>query len=553
MKEWYREKYSFGVSFLYGKAFLLWLSVKSSCMGDMFPLEILNETDLLTGFIDIIELITFALLYNIILRGGCFLILKLPEKFLHGTGLDRYSYLRSVPMALEISLDICPIAILLLNTVSYLKYYHNELMLADYLRIIAVNIALIIVELILINIRCKITEFSGLYNKIVCKRDFRDVSIMFADGHQIINTWSLLPGNYSNGTVEICSLQILNNKMNVSIEESLLLFNRALVYLSHELRDEELCIVFKKILENPQCNFLIIVKNENLIDSYKDIITELPSQYLPRIVEYDLPIYDHDTMLHILSEYYVYPAMNFVYSQGFVYKGVELSWFKNIRLGPKIVQDMIYIMFRQEAPLRSLYIVFDIIDLMQRLVLAFYAPQTKEWMKKASRNIGNLFHMVTYLEKYGAPLESRIIDMNTCITIPEQYELIKKYMPNYILPESNLTYRDITYLCAMLRNALRGHGSIINSDIPEMFKLLFSLLLADYYILGLDQMKITTMGEKVIGTYCGKERMLSPFLLFIDSKTLIFNNARKGNMDCNKMEYLDYLDGSTFIQEIDWT
>ena len=547
MKEWYRKKYGFG-GYLLGNAPLLWIAIKSNCMGDMFPLEVLKGTDLLTDFIVFMELITFILLYYITLRGVLFLIQKLPENLLHGSGLDWYSYLRSVPMVLEISLNICPIAILLLNTVSYLTYYRNRLMLDDYLRIIAVNIAFVIVELIIIDSRCKIKTFSEIYNKIVYKHDFRDVSIMFADDRQIINTWSLLPGNYLSGTVELCSLQILNKNMNVSIEDSLLLFNRALVYLSHESRDEQLCIVFKKILENPQCNFLIIVKNENLIDSYKDIITELPSQYLPRIVEYDLPIYDHDTMLHILSEYYVYPAMSFVYSQGFVYKDVELSWFRNVRLGPKIVQDMLYIMFRQEAPLRSLYIVFDIIDLMQRLVLAFYAPQTKEWMKKASRNIGNLFQMVTYLEKYEAPLESRIIDINLYITISDQYELIKKYMPNYLLPESNITYRDITYLCAMLRNALRGHGSIINSDIPEMFKLLFSLLLADYYILRLDEMRITTIGEKVIGSYCGKERVLSPFLMFIDGKKLFFNNVRNGN----KMEYIDYLDGSTFILENDW-
>ena len=543
MKEWYKKRFGFGIYFLL-KVFLLRFAITSNNMGDMFPLEVLKSTEYWKDFFAFLKLVIVVLLYY---RGGLFLIQRLPEKFLHGSGLDRYSYLRSAPMILEISLNIFPIVLLLLNTVSYLKYYRSELIFNDYLRIIAVNIAVIIIEVFLADFCYKISEVTGIYDKIVCKHDFRNVSIMFADNHQIINTWSLLPGRIMSGIAEICSLHILNNKMNVSLEDSLFLFNRALVYISHESQDEQLYIVFKKILENPQCNFFIIAKNEKLLDSYKDIITELPSQYLPRIVEFELPLYDHDTMLHIMSECYVYPAMSFVYSQGFVYEGAELSWFKNVRQGPKIVQDMLYIMFRQEAPLKSLYIVFDIIDLMQRLVLAFYAPQTKEWMKKASRNIGNLFQMVTYLEKYEAPLESRIIDMDTHITISDQYELIKKYLPNYMLPESNLTYRDITYLCAMLRNALRGHGSIIDSDIPEMFKLLFSLLLADYYILRLDDMRITTIGDKVMGYYCGQERMLSPFLLFIDGKKLIFNNVRKGN----KIEYLDYLDGSTVTLEND--
>ena len=66
--------------------------------------------------------------------------------------------------------------------------------------------------------------------------------------------------------------------------------------------------------------------------------------------------------------------------------------------------------------------------------------------------------------------------------------LIKKYLADYEVSGYEMNYADIIYLCARLRNAIRGHGTVAEDDMKNMMILLFKLVLVLHYVLELEKM-----------------------------------------------------------------
>ena len=415
-----------------------------------------------------------------------------------------------------------------------------------------------------------------------------------------VSSYSLLPyivffkiDYIENASILFCSSEIdlFSEQNNAAISFSD--FYRCLIYLSEQQKNDNILLWIRRLGKTPHISVLFAFEHKKAYISYKDEIDELKKSNPVSLLFLPRPVYDIQTLSDHLKNYKLDKGIQFVDPVR------TISWsnnlcniYYNIYRAPKIVRIMIRKVFHELEPLAGLYAMFDLIDFMNRLVFAFYAPDNIEWYQRESnsRKIGNLLAMMSYIEEKGAEIlgyeypksfkrhtryagkRNVVVDQ---VFTDEQKEIIKHYLVKYEFPVSGkMNYGDITYICANIRNAIRGHGNVSYRDIPMLQKLVFTLFLLDYYILEIDKMFFSdkysfgsayVMGEHLDGTYimgeygqykdimipCYDEHKHQKnrdpeFIIMMDDKLLLFNNCIKNNekgKHAYSWEYIDYISG----------
>lgn len=487
--------------------------------------------------------IVFFFLFFVFLKLVSMVVMHLPKSMVNGNGKNKFSYLLTIPAIFDFMVCMSPPLILFVRTIKYISKKEMGLQSNQVTFLAAAIIVSLIIAIVFFVFKYRIRFLSSLYRRTVKEREYSDAWMSISDNNEEVNTWALLPDSDKKRITVICSGGILNDP-NSCPDEMVPGFNKLIININRNRKVAEIEKAFRLLYDYPYVDGLIITQDAEYLNNYKSEMAKFPLNCGCRIIEYKKPVYTTGEYTKILQSHYRYPALYYADCSRIFENDDEFDRLKKVQKGPNIIRDMLYIMFRQKESLASMYIIFDIIDLMQRLLLAFYAPQEKKWFKSASRNIGNIFQMVTYLERFGAPLETTKLGLDSSNIILKYGDTVQKYIKNYEFSSESLTYREITYMCGILRNVLRGHGSVLSSDIKSLIPLLLSLMLADYQILGLDKMKIDYSGTDVVMCYMGEKKNVSPFLINESNRLLVFNNISKDNNGNGVMEYVDYINGT---------
>lgn len=266
----------------------------------------------------------------------------------------------------------------------------------------------------------------------------------------------------------------------------------------------------------------------------------------------------------------------------------------NIGNSPLISLNFMKKILNELDTLSGIYALFDYIDLLYRISLAYVQPWRKErgnnenrvieysdtfaemspslsiedpciaWLKKHGREIGNLIKMGNYIED---DVLNRKIDISSSsITTREIFsdilseaerKIIHKYLLHVSIDYNRAATDTIVYLTANLRNVIRGHGYFDFTDAETLFKLVFKLALLNSHILSPDNLNldihdtVVWSGETNLYMVSGKAHngeyvCLSPFLVATESgNILVFNNWSE-----NMIEYINYLDGTIILPSI---
>lgn len=405
-----------------------------------------------------------------------------------------------------------------------------------------------------------------------------------------ISSFSLLPlieflkQDYrESASIVFCGYDIETISTKNSIDISFSDFYRCLIYLSEESVSDNIALWLRRIGMFPHISVLFAFERKNIYMIYKDEIDELRKTNPVDLLFLPGPVYDILTLSNHLKKYTMKKGIQFVDPvRNIFWSELLRNIYSKLSVSPKLIRIMLRKVFYDLEPMAGLYAMFDMIDLINRLVFSFYAPENSEWyqVESNSRKIGNLFAMMTYIEDKQAgflgeeiPKSMRTYTRfagNRCVMVNQVFtdegkKIIKRYLVNYDFPESGkMNYGDITFLCANLRNAIRGHGSILYEEIPSLQKLIFTLFLMDYHILEIDKMKFKYINHSddihIIGKY-GKyktniiryydERSFQKiekldFILNLNDKLLFFNNCIKINdkgISTYRWEYVDYISG----------
>lgn len=336
------------------------------------------------------------------------------------------------------------------------------------------------------------------------------------DSEKYISSFSLLP--YIAVTITSVrdslpvvysenDLEFLNKKYDSCL--SYLNFNKCLFYLTGNKRDNKIVERMNEVKRFPHIKCVFLLENKIAFNLYKEEINDIQKTSIVHIIYLESPVFDMLTLSKYIGNINVsFNVRNINIPRKIIDNGFLRERYFDISEGPQIVKMILSKIFNELEPLAGIYALFDLIDLMLRLSLAFYAPKEKSWYysKSNSRKIGNLFTMTTLLEKenaffLGKKLPKNIqtyweyegmrkVDMHD-ILVEEEIILIRKYLANYSLPETNMNYAEVIYLCEHLRNAIRAHGSVASDDMWDAMTLVFKLVLALFYILAIEQMRFT--------------------------------------------------------------
>lgn len=161
-----------------------------------------------------------------------------------------------------------------------------------------------------------------------------------------------------------------------------------------------------------------------------------------------------------------------------------MSAYMSIGGGPKLCLDFMKTILNNLDTLPAIYALFDYIDLQYRIAISYISTTSYGWLKKNSRNIGNLFHMAELIEEdilKPNHSQGRVFvspdELFQDILTTGDLSLVRKYLPNYEIDNSRPAYETVIYLTASLRNVLRGHGMLEISDANALFSLVFKLAL----------------------------------------------------------------------------
>ncbi len=239
--------------------------------------------------------------------------------------------------------------------------------------------------------------------------------------------------------------------------------------------------------------------------------------------------------------------------------------------GPKLCLDFLKMIINKLETLPAIYALFDYIDLLYRISIAYAREPDYKWMKKQGCIVGNIRVMATIImDKVLAPnLSDKKIKIgeksivSTVFTDREQ-ALVRKYLPNYQEDSTRRVYYTIVYLTSSLRNVLRGHGYFDTKDADDLYRLVFKLTLMNMHILASSDIHLKVSDQVVWldgcfkyyavigGDQSKKAKQLSPFLVASENgDILVFNNWCKMNSqhDSEQIEYINYLDGTLVLPE----
>lgn len=239
--------------------------------------------------------------------------------------------------------------------------------------------------------------------------------------------------------------------------------------------------------------------------------------------------------------------------------------------GPEICLDFLKIITNKLETLPAIYALFDYVDLLYRISIAYAIEPDYRWIKKHWRIVGNVTVMATIVESkvLSSNLSAGKIKIGANATIHNVFSdneqaLIRKYLPNYQEDRSRPVYDTVVYLTASLRNVLRGHGYFDTKDADDLYRLVFKLALMNMHILAINEVHLVTV-EQVIwvdgclkyyavvgGNQSEQAKQLSPFLVASENGNILaFNNRykAKGAHDGEQIEYINYLDGTVVLPE----
>lgn len=239
--------------------------------------------------------------------------------------------------------------------------------------------------------------------------------------------------------------------------------------------------------------------------------------------------------------------------------------------GPGICLDFLKMITNKLETLPAIYALFDYVDLLYRISIAYAIEPDYRWIKKHWRVVGNVTVMATIVESkvLSSNLSAGKIKIGANATIHNVFSdseqaLIRKYLPNYQEDRSRPIYDTVVYLTASLRNVLRGHGYFDTKDADDLYRLVFKLALMNMHILAINEVHLATV-EQVVwvdgslkyyavvgGNQSEQAKKLSPFLVASENGNILaFNNRHKakGQHDGEQLEYINYLDGTVVLPE----
>lgn len=380
-----------------------------------------------------------------------------------------------------------------------------------------------------------------------------------------------LPIVYSENDIEF-----FNKKYDSCL--SYLNFNKCLFYLAGNKRDSKIVEWMNEVKRVPHMKCVFMLENKMALDLYKEEINDIQKTSMIHIIYVEKPIFDILTLSKYIGNINVsFNARNIDIPRKIMDNGFLRERYLDIHKGPQVVTIMLSKIFNELEPLAGIYALFDMMDLMLRLSFAFYAPKEKNWYYNESngRKMGNLNEMTTLLEKKEAFFLGKKLPENIQalwdyegmrkvyiheILTEEEILLIRRYLANYSIPETEMNYAGVIYLCRQLRNAIRGHGSVASDDMWDAMVLVFKLVLSLFYILAIEQMGFTydKLNHLIRGQY-GKEDegksstfkcyradevheiKQAEFLFFYEGNMKIFNNYVK---EKNCLEYIDFISGT---------
>ena len=443
--------------------------------------------------------------------------------------------------------------------------------------------------------------FKRIQKELINPQEASDIVWMsVSDTEHCISSFSLLPyiatvstTQRDNSPVVVTEREIgiINKKYKCKLDY--VNFDHYMIYLSGRKRNDQVVELVNRISKFPHAICLILAENEEVLNLYQKEIDKLRMSLKLRIIPVQKRIYD----ISVLEKYLADINSNFIvrnmnFDIEIMQNEYWIEKFTELNKGPQIITDMVIKIFHDLKPLAGLYAMFDLMDLMERLLLAFYAPTDKKWYssEKHCRGIGNLLSMITMLEELTPTeeKENRPIFLGEELTgsqkrycpyrgdrkvrlsdvlKEEEKDFISSYLPNYEFADSDANYGDIIFLCARLRDVIRGHGSVAPDRIFEAMLLIFKLVLLMYDILELDKMtfEYENADRRLTGKYGNKRKRFSyyqeneshdsdnmEFLFVCEKQMKFFNNYVKGvkglkdekkNKRQGYMEYIDFLSG----------
>lgn len=229
----------------------------------------------------------------------------------------------------------------------------------------------------------------------------------------------------------------------------------------------------------------------------------------------------------------------------------------------ELIHDFLHHIINNLEPVPAIYALFDFIDLQYRLAIAYHIAPDNKWMKKRGRVIGNISIMAQMLSKPDFYPTKYHDDLKYCgehfpeMFSAKEWQLIKKYLPNYEVHPDASALDTVSYLTSNLRNVLRGHGSFAREDSHALFTAIFKLAIYNLSLLQIAQLILTPAAKPygdqseffaIYGAIDGIEKLLSPFLVYTKNNSLlVFNNWYSEDEGQKSLEYINYLDGNLIL------
>lgn len=544
-----------------------------------------------TQIFDIVCAFGGVVVYAVFFLLTCYIIGN--KKKQRGMKKAKFTFVNTYAFQLDIAHAVIPISFCIFY------FYRNFEMMMEYKVVMIICIWIFIALLFYYDIGSAVFPYQ-YYKKIQLMAarknpELRDAWFSISDSQYDMSSFSLLPyiAVISDTIREECpivfsqkDIEWINKKRKVNL--SYLDFNKCLFYLEGNQKNENITDWMKKLEKFPHIKCVILTEGEKVWEIYQTEINDLKRCSPVEIIPVKEPIYDMFTLSRYIGKINPgFNARNMDINRKIISNPFLKERYLEISQSPETVKLLLSKVFNELEPLSGIYALFDLMDLMLRLALAFYAPQETEWYINSSnsKKIGNMFAMMTLLEQQNAfflgkklPKEQQVycayagerkVYVRAVLTEKDEI-LIKKYLADYEVSGYEMNYADIIYLCARLRNAIRGHGTVAEDDMKNMMILLFKLVLVLHYVLELEKMFFLceTYGNWIYGSYGAEmdDRLVDfefyrqeeidsrkynkkkiGFLLFIDGQMEFFNNYLKntgGNIAEKYIEYINYQSGT---------
>lgn len=379
-------------------------------------------------------------------------------------------------------------------------------------------------------------------------------------------------GKITEVIVDCFDLEYVNFFVDMPIKEEYFLYYLICIDRGQEINADFVQTV-KKIVNLPHAKTLIcFFGDENHGDGSKKLADFLSKSKNVRIHDFGRNKYNRNTDIEkMLSDSNIRSNDSIFIPFRTIDNAHLMHTYMSIGKGPKLCLDFMKTILNNLDTLPAIYALFDYIDLQYRIAISNITDINYCWMKSNSRNIGNLFHMAELIEedilKIDHSNRRELLSPDELfheIITADEFSLVRKYLPNYEIDNSRPTYETVIYLTASLRNVLRGHGMLETSDADALFILVFKLALLNTYILNANSISMSVNCEKVWDehdfysvtgiTTTGDVKKISPFFVAdINGDMLVFNNwilpNSKGEEEKEKIEYINYLDGSLIMPE----